>query len=63
MQIERVGIVIIDEVGLIGTHLCDGANVQGARVVGVNRWVLIRVVVAGVIEALNVAGCVVVQDV
>lgn len=61
MQIESVVLAIIDEVGLIGTHLRNGANiVQGARVVGVNRWCLVRGVVAGVIDVLNVSGSVVV---
>lgn len=63
VQIERVVIRIIDEVGLIGTQLRNGANVQGARVFCVNRWVIVRIVVAGVIEVLNVAGSAVVQDV
>lgn len=64
MQIERIVIANIDEVGLIGTHSRNGANVvQGARVVGVNRWVFFRALVAGVIEVLNVAGTVVVQDI
>lgn len=63
VQIEGVVIANIDDVGLIGTHLRNGARVvQGACVVGVNRWVY-WILVAGVIEVLNVAGSVVVQDV
>ena len=63
MQIERVVRAVIDEVGLLGAHLQNGARVQGARVVGIDGRIGGPALVSGVVGVLDVAGSVVVLDV